>query len=403
MRRATLILASVLVLLASGVPARAAFVSTDGAITFRSDRTDLPDLYTMGPDGGSVANLTESPTIRELMPAWSPDGNHIAFARITREGGRPDLYVMNASGTARQRLTKTNVAERDPAWSPDGTRIAYSMRTSPGGPFRIFVMNADGTGQAQLTTQLAGRADRSPVWSPDGTRIAFASDRDGGFPEIYLMDPGGTSLTRLTANDLIDGNPSWSPDGTRIVVERCCADGTSEIYSIDVATGAETNLTVTPSAQEFDPVFSPSGTRIAYVAFTVGDDDIDVWVMNADGTAQTRLSTHAAPDLSPSWQALPVCTITGTESGDDLIGTDGDDVICALGGRDTVRAGLGNDLVLGGPGADSLEGQEGNDLLYGEAGTDTLDGGPGYDGLDGGPGADTCVAGADGAFTRQCE
>ena len=403
MRRATPILASVLVLLASGAPARAAFVSTDGAIAFRSDRTELADVYTMGADEGSVANLTESPTIRDLMPAWSPDGEHVAFARITREGGRPDLYVMNANGTARQRLTKTSVPERDPAWSPDGTRIAYSARISPRGPFRIYVMNADGTGRAQLTSQLTGRADTSPVWSPDGTRIAFTSDRDGGFPEVYLMDPGGTNLLRLTTNDLIDGNPSWSPDGTRIAVERCCADGTSEIYAIDLATLAETNLTATVDVQEFDPVFSLSGTRIAYVAFTVGDGNIDIWVMNADGTARTRLSTHAAPDMSPSWQPLPVCTITGTESGDDLVGTDGDDVICALGGRDSVRAGLGNDLVLGGAGADSLEGQFGNDLLYGEGGPDTLDGGPGYDGLDGGPAADTCIRGADGAFTRQCE
>ncbi|HEX5950102.1 MAG TPA: hypothetical protein VFZ96_03795, partial [Actinomycetota bacterium] len=264
-------------------------------------------------------------------------------------------------------------------------------------------INADGRGRTPLTTQVAGRADTAPAWSPDGTTIAFASDRDGGFPEIYLINVDGTGLTRLTSNGLIDGRPSWSPDGTRIAVERCCADGTSEIYVIDLATRLETNLTATTGVQEFDPAFSPTGSRIAYVGFEVGDPNIDIWAMDADGGGQTRLTTHEAPDLSPSWQPLPECTITGTPGDDVLVGTDGDDVICALEGNDSVVGGLGNDLIFGGSNGDILDGQTGNDLLYGEAGADSLDGGPGYDGLDGGPGPDTCLRGADGAFTRQCE
>jgi Ca2+-binding RTX toxin-like protein len=217
------------------------------------------------------------------------------------------------------------------------------------------------------------------------------------------MDADGSRQRRLTTNDLIDGNPSWSPDGTRIAIERCCSAGSSEIYAIDVTTGLEVNLSVTTAVHEFDPSWSPDGTRIAYVAVPVGGGNVDVWAMNADGTGQTRLTTHPEPDLSPSWQPLPICTITGTEGNDVLLGTDGDDVICALGGRDVVSSGLGNDLVYGGAGGDTIEDQGGSDLLYGEGGGDTLLGGPGYDGLDGGPGPDSCVPGADGAFTRQCE
>lgn len=403
MRRATIAIACAIAVLAVAPPARAAFTSTNGLIAFRSDRGGSPDVYSMDATGGAVADMAASPTAADRAPAWSPDGEHIAFTRVAREGAKADLYVMNANGSARERLTATPVPERDPAWSPDGTMLAYAARVSPKGPFRIFVIEADGTGRVQLTTQAAGSADTAPAWSPDGTSIAFMSDRDGGFPEIYVMNAEGGGLGRLTVNASIDGNPSWSPDGTRLAVERCCTDGTSEIYGIDLATRAETNLTNTSAAHEFDPVWAPDGTRLAYVAFQVGEGNIDVWAMNADGTGQARLTTHAAPDLAPSWQPVPVCTITGTEGNDDLRGTDADDVICALGGRDTVRAGLGNDLVLGGPGGDTLEGQDGNDLLYGEGGSDRLEGGPGYDGLDGGPGADTCVRGADGAFTRQCE
>jgi Ca2+-binding RTX toxin-like protein len=155
---------------------------------------------------------------------------------------------------------------------------------------------------------------------------------------------------------------------------------------------------------DFDPVWSPDGTRIAFVAFPVGGDNVDVWVMNADGTNVLRLTNDPGVDLSPDWQPLPACTITGTETTDaGLLGTDGNDVICALGGDDTVTSGAGHDLVVGGKGNDLLEGQGGSDTLLGEAGDDTLLGGPDYDFLDGDRGVDTCNRGAQGAFRRLCE
>lgn len=407
MRRATtVVVCAALVLgLAPGLVRRAeaAWPGANGRLAFRSDRGASPDVFAFDPGSGEVVNLTATELERERQPAWSPDGTLVAFTRASREGAAPDLFVMNADGSGRRRLTRTKVAERDPAWSPDGTRIAYAARPAPGAPFRLFVMNADGSGVVQLTSQAAGSADRSPVWSPDGERIAFVSDRDGGFPELYTIAADGTDLRRLTDNAVIDGNPSWSPDGSRIAVERCCADGTSEIVVIDLTTGLETDLTGTPDVHEFDPAWSPDGTAIAYVALPVGATNIDIWMMGADGSGRTRLTTHPAPDLAPAWQPLPICTITGSGSADVLVGTDGDDVICGLGGRDTVLAGAGDDLVLGGGGSDALQGQDGRDLVRGDGGEDVLDGGPGYDGLDGGAGTDTCLAGEGGAFLRRCE
>jgi Ca2+-binding RTX toxin-like protein len=208
----------------------------------------------------------------------------------------------------------------------------------------------------------------------------------------------------MTTNGLIDGNPSWSPDGTRLLVERCCLDGQSEIYAIDVATRSEANLTNSATRMDFDPVWSPDGARVAFVAFEVGERNIDIWTMNADGSGQARLTNDPAVDLAPDWQPLPICTITGASGSDPtLLGTSGDDVICARGGDDVVLAGLGNDLVLGGPGSDAIGGEDGNDLVVGEGGNDTLDGGAGLDLLDGEQGIDTCVPGLDGAALRLCE
>ena len=186
--------------------------------------------------------------------------------------------------------------------------------------------------------------------------------------------------------------------------ERCCENGTSDLFTIDVATRAEANLTASTTQQEFDPAWSPDGTRIAFVVVRGRARATSTsGVMNADGTAPVRLTQEAGPDLSPDWQPMPVCTINGTDQVDDLTGTDGNDVICALDGDDHVRALGGDDLVFGAKGNDALEGQEGADVLVGEGGNDTLDGGPGYDVLDGGAGPTPATAGPTARCVRLCE
>ena len=376
--------------------------SGDGLIAFRSDRDGERSLFTLDPATSNTTKLTMKTGAEELQPAWSPEGRRIVFVRRTGRVRRPDLFVMNAAGRARTRLTSSALAERDPSWSPNGTLIVYSARTSANGDFHIFVAHADGSRRERLTTQRAGTADRAPVFSPDGSRIAFVSDRASGFPELYVMNANGSNVRRLTNNARIDGNPSWSPDGTRIVFERCCPSGTSDIYAIDVATRAEIVLT-DATAQDFDPSWSLDGTRIAYVSFATGERNIDIWVMNADGSSKTRMTNAPAPDLSPDWQPLPACTISGTNGSDELTGTDGDDVICGLDGDDHVSALGGEDLVLGGRQPDTIRGQSGSDLLLGEQANDNLFGGSGYDVIDGGPGTDTCGPGSEGAFRRLCE
>ena len=407
MRRVSLIVVGILVLAGLAQPPASAqssvWTSANGNIVFRSDRDGEPDVFTLDASTSTVTKLTTGPGAAELQPAWSPVGDRIVYVRRAGITGRADLFAMNAAGTGRIRLTSTPVPERDPSWAPNGTQIVYAARTGPGEPFRIFVAKADGSGREQLTTQKAGSADRSPVWSPDGSRIAFVSNRDGGFPELYLMNTDGTGIARLTTNASIDTNPSWSPDGTKLVFERCCENGTFDLFTIDVVTRIEQNLTASTTRQDFDPTWSPDGTRIAYVSFEVGQGNLDIWVMNADGTGPVRLTQEAGPDLSPDWQPLPVCTIGGTDQTEDLTGTDGNDVICALDGNDHIAALAGDDLVFGGRGDDSIEGQDGADVLLGDRGNDTLGGGADYDVLDGGNGTDTCSPGGDGAMRRLCE
>jgi Tol biopolymer transport system component len=191
--------------------------SSDGQkIAFASN--PLPaypyDIYTMNADGSGLTRLTNGAGVAQnLNPAWSPDGRELAFVS-TRENGA-EIYVMNADGSNQTRLTFSRVPEtswpRHPAWSPDGRQLAFNSRQS--GQQHINVMNRDGTDERMLTT--VGPEDDWAAWSPDGTRIAFMSARDGN-PNIYIMNADGSNQTRLTSEPTYEIMPTWSPDGQYI-------------------------------------------------------------------------------------------------------------------------------------------------------------------------------------------
>jgi dipeptidyl aminopeptidase/acylaminoacyl peptidase len=96
-----------------------------------------------------------------------------------------------------------------PGSSPIAVRGQIAFVSKPGGQADIFVTNADGTGRRRLTNNPA--KDIGPTWSPDGTKIAFISDRDrAGDFEIYVMNADGTGVRRLTNDPAADLGPAWS-------------------------------------------------------------------------------------------------------------------------------------------------------------------------------------------------
>ncbi|MEH7648632.1 TolB family protein, partial [Bacillus toyonensis] len=94
-----------------------------------------------------------------------------------------------------------------PAWSPDGQKIAFSSFVNS--DFQIYVMNADGSNPILLTNNAPGQ-NKEPTWSPDGQKIAFTSTRDGN-QEIYVMNADGSNQTPITNNPANDSQAAWSP------------------------------------------------------------------------------------------------------------------------------------------------------------------------------------------------
>jgi tol-pal system beta propeller repeat protein TolB len=155
----------------------------------------------------------------------------------------------------------------------------------------------------RLTTEhaLCRRSASSATTTAITGRIAFTSDRDGNL-ELYLMDPDGSDLIRLTNDPEADMGPAWSPDGTKIAFT-AAADfhdlKGSDICVMRVDGSGIQNLSRTPTSVESGPAWSPDGRRIAFNSDQDGNDEI--YVMEADGSNPTRLTTDPAGDDFASW------------------------------------------------------------------------------------------------------
>lgn len=199
-------------------------------------------------------------------------------------------------------LTQSVGDDRDADWNQATKMIAFASDRA--GNFDIYTMNADGTNPRQITTGTT--MDRFPSWEPNADHLAYASDEGGDF-DIFRVEDTGSRKTLLTRNNCLDSDPAWSPDGTRIAYVTNCDNGQNLEIHVMAANGtADTRVTTRTARDDFNPTWSSDSARIAFESVPIGGSahvNTEIMIMNADGSGlQPLASTGPAGDLvTPAW------------------------------------------------------------------------------------------------------
>lgn len=180
--------------------------SPDGSqIMFMSSMLGNPELFISDASGTRPKRLTFS-NGANTSPSWNPKtGQQVAF--VSDRGGIPQLYTMNSDGSSQSKVNLPDMGYViDPAWSPNGQLLAFSWRR-PNGNYDIYVMEIVSHQLVELTRD-AGRNER-PSWAPDGRHLVFESTRTGT-RQIWSMIADGTEARQLTKQGQNE-SPNWSP------------------------------------------------------------------------------------------------------------------------------------------------------------------------------------------------
>ena len=287
------ILSAAVATLASTPAAQATYLGENGKIAYYRSG----EIWVMDPDGSNQAPLGVG---QGSGAAWSPDGAKLAYSCARGF----NTCTANADGSAVKMLDNFGLSPQySPTWSPDGRRLAIQNSGLCGsgcGYSNLWRIDAaDGGDQIQLIDSGA-----DPSWSATGRiaytyAYAFYTYPPREIRWLAANRPGHSSA--LTSGDDSD-LPDWSPDGTKVVFRRPVG-GNYEIYLMNADGTNQVRLT-NNAVYDSTPAWSPDGNKIVFSRSSGGEDEI--WVMNVDGTDETQLTdTPGVLESEPAWQPVP--------------------------------------------------------------------------------------------------
>jgi len=220
-------------------------------------------------------------------PAFSPEGNSIAFAWNGDQGNNFDIYVKLIDAGSPLRLTNDPAAEGDPAWSPDGRYIGFSRSVNDGVSYCI-IPSLGGNERKIADVKSSGYGID---WSPDGKSLIVSASDDGGEPNhLILVSIETGQKKKLTSPDKNgfygDTRPKFSPDGSLIAYTKSFSVGRAELYTVPSVGGEEKRLTFDNLAVE-NEAWTVDGREIVFSSNRGGN--LTLWRIPSGGGSPTPI------------------------------------------------------------------------------------------------------------------
>ena len=247
-------------------------------------------------DGMAITLLFDDPDLSAntndidsdpLGITWAPDGQGFAFA-ARDDDGLYSIMISNDGSSFTSLLSNSESVPTLGGWSSNFDWFTYALTGDPETQ-GVYIKDPDGVNILRLT----GGVDFSPRWSPNGERIAYLSQDDDGAISIFVIYQDGSGPIEISGISENVPTHNWSSNSERLVFVNDL-----DIFTIGADGEDMVQLTVNNSS-EVDPQWSKDGSEILFSSDTNGD--FDLFVMNADGSDQRRVSRTSDDEMLADW------------------------------------------------------------------------------------------------------